>query len=533
MSGVMDEPGAVASGGSASHRAATEILARRKRWLERDTTVDTSALGHAPARYAVWGMVLLSTTVVLGGETLTTLDRPTTAVIWGALALAAFCASLMSILGPAQYGDLGIARWKFGPWILLWCGGAFGVATTTWSHPQNGTPAQIAITSVLKALWLIAVGMGAWALGYVVGVGQSIRRFGTRSLEMMTARFDTEVRSRSAPWLLYAIGISARLAITATSGFLGYVGNPSSLASSASGYSGILGALSLCAPLAVAAASLQVFRERLAGARLTLAILFLMEVVFGAASGGKESFVIAVLAVIVPFSASRRRLPKTVIIGSVIAFLVVVIPFNQAYRSVVRGGSATLTPREAVAAAPGILRQTVSHGVVTVMPTSFAYLMQRIRQIDSPAIILQRTPGQIRFLSPIRLAEESVSGMVPRVVWPGKPISLTGYQFSQDYFGLPPTVYTSTADTLIGGFYIYGGWIPVIAGMFVVGCGIRFLDDILDIRANPHAIFLVLLLFSSLVEGQVDWQAILTSVPAITAVWLLAVAATFRARARA
>ena len=101
---------------------------------------------------------------------------------------------------------------------------------------------------------------------------------------------------------------------------------------------GILGALTLCAPLGLAAAALQVFRERLPGARTTLVVLFLVELAFGAAAGGKESFVIAVLAVVIPFSAARLRLPKSVLIAVVLIFLVVVIPFNQAYRSIARWG---------------------------------------------------------------------------------------------------------------------------------------------------------------------------------------------------
>jgi len=94
-------------------------------------------------------------------------------------------------------------------------------------------------------------------------------------------------------------------------------------------------------------------------------------------------------------------------------------------------------------------------------------------------------------------------------------------------------VYTSTADTEIGGLYLYGGWIPVIVGMFLLGCGVRLLDDVLDVRANPHAIFLVLLICPSLVKGEGDGESLLASVPATLFIWLLATALTFRARRRA
>ena len=69
--------------------------------------------------------------------------------------------------------------------------------------------------------------------------------------------------------------------------------------------------------------------------------------------------------------------------------------------------------------------------------------------------------------------------------------------------------------------------------MFLLGCGVRLLDDVLDVRANPHAILLVLLLFPSLVKGEDDWGSILASIPATLVIWLLATALVFRARRRA
>jgi hypothetical protein len=43
--------------------------------------------------------------------------------------------------------------------------------------------------------------------------------------------------------------------------------------------------------------------------------------------------------------------------------------------------------------------------------------------------------------------------------------------------------------------------------MFLLGCGIRLLDDVLDVSGNPHSMFLFLLLFPSLVKQEDDWGA--------------------------
>ena len=112
------------------------------------------------------------------------------------------------------------------------------------------------------------------------------------------------MRSPLAPWILYAIGTAARIATAVTTGRFGYVGDVQSAVTTASGYQQGLSLLSLCAPLAVAAAALQVYRERVPGARVTLTVLFLAEIAFGAAAGGKQSFIITILAVAIPFTAA-------------------------------------------------------------------------------------------------------------------------------------------------------------------------------------------------------------------------------------
>ena len=156
---------------------------------------------------------------------------------------------------------------------------------------------------------------------------------------------------------------------------------------------------------------------------------------------------------------------------------------------------------------------------------------QRIREIDNVAIIMQRTPDQIGFRSPVELIVEPLVGVVPRALWPGKPIGLTGLQVTQEFYESPAV--TASADTLVGGLYWYGGWLPVLAGMFLIGCAVRLVDEALDVRNNPHAIFFTLLLFPIVVRAEDDWLSIMSSIPATIFVWLLAVALTFRSRGRA
>jgi len=492
---------------------------------------------RGPARWnvvvsrPVYGALLLFATAAgLLAETLNTAAIPAQAVVWGGLAMAAYGYGLLCVVLAVRGPGQGLGYWRLGPWMMIWCGTMYGLATVTLRQPQTGGIAEIALPDVLRALWLVAIGSTMWALGYVLGPGRVLRAGAARAVGSLQSRYAGDVRSPLTPWLLYGIGIVARAAQALSTGRIGYVGNAASAVSTATGYGQIIALLSYCCPVAVAAAALQVYRQRRPGARTTMIILFLAELGFAVASGEKENFVLTVLAVAIPYSSGRGRLPSTMLALLGIIFLVVVIPFTQAYRSTARGTTVTLTAGQAVGTVPGLLRATLNSesDLITALPDSISYLLERGQNIDSPAIIMQRTPGQIPFASPADLVTGPLTALVPRALWPGKPILATGYDFGQEYFESPSDVYSSTTITPIGDLYRHGGWVPVIAGMFLFGCGVRLLDDALDVRANPHAMLLILFLFPSLVMSEQDWITLLAAIPPFVLLWWLTVALTFR-----
>jgi len=473
------------------------------------------------------GLGFMAGTVVLLAVALADADRPTAAVVWGGVALAAWCAGLMCVTGGPLYRDLGLARWKAGPWILLWCALTSGLATATWDQSQAS---QITLPAVLRALWLVAVAMTVLTAGYLAGPGTLIERLAARRMAALSAQRLPQVRSQATPWLLFAAGLAAQVAGALWTGTLGYAGVSAATVSSPSAYAQVLALLALLAPLGVAGAALQAFGEKLPGARATLAVLFCSDIAAGAVTGFKSQFVVAVLAVIIPVAAARQRLPKRAILVAVAVFLVVVIPFTGAYRAAARDGAQVLTPAQAAARAPAILRGEAATGFASAVPASADYLLQRVQEIDSPAIVMQRTPSQIPFASPAQIAETVAEALVPRVLWPGKPAIAPGYDFSQQYYGLPASAITSAAITPEGDLWRYGGWLPVTIGMFLLGCLVRLLDDVTDIRTSPHAVFLLLLIFPVLVKNEEDVVSLLLAVASSLAVWLLAVAVAFAPR---
>ena len=247
--------GSAALTGDLSHGRGCRRPARRPRRATGKTGDEEARAAAVTAGRVIAAALLLAAAIGLAAQALAAEGRPTHAVVWGSLSFAAYSVSLLCLIGGGQGKFLGLGRWRFGSWILLWYCAAFGVATLTWVQPQTGTAAEISVSSVLWALWLVAVGMTLWALGYFTGPGRPARHCGARVMAALNLRFAPEVRSPLAPWILYAVGTAASAALAATTGRFGYLGNAQSAITTASGYQQILGDLSYCAPLAVAAAA--------------------------------------------------------------------------------------------------------------------------------------------------------------------------------------------------------------------------------------------------------------------------------------
>jgi hypothetical protein len=493
-------------------------------------TAGTAPRGTA-APFLPMGLALVAVAVGLAVISVSS-AQPDRSIVWAAVALAVYCGGLLLLTGVALGEDgLGLSAWRIGPWSLVWGALAFGLATITWITPQAGPSGEILPASVLRALWLMAVAFTMLVVGYcaeprAIAVWQA-----SRVTAALRRRFTDDIRSPAVPWLLLAIGLACQGATAATTGRFGYVGNVASSVSSASGYAQYLAVAGECVPLAVAAAAVRAYRTRARGAWLTLGVLFAAAIVLGAVGGTKQSFVVVILAVIIPRTTVRRRLPWGGVLAAVLFFLLLVIPFNLAYRASARG-AATLSTAQAIAAAPGILGQVLATDLnPVVLGRSASFLALRIRSIDSPAIILQRTPGEIPYSSPAQLAEAPVLDVIPRIFWPGKPILAVGYQVSQQYFQLPANLYTSSDVTPEGDLYRHGGWIPVIAGMLILGCLLRVLDDVANPLRSVHGSFLIILLLPDTVQAGSDWSTLLAGIPGIILLWLIVVAFSFRRQA--
>lgn len=408
----------------------------------------------------------------------------------------------------------GISRWRLGPWYLMCAGVAFGLASLTWLGPQTSPATRIALSSVVYGLGVFGLSIAAWTVGYVAGPLRVIQTAANRGIGLLLRGSSTTIRGGLAPWGLYAIGTASRLTSVLFTGRFGYVGDPSGLVVSAAAYGQLLHILSTFALFAIAAAAYRAFNTTIRGGKATLWILVGIEVLIGAIAGGKESFVLSLLAVLIPYGATRGRLPLRVLLIGALLFLWIAVPFNQAYRDVVRSDSVNLTPSAAIEAAPEVFSGSVQSQspAVTIVDSANA-IFHRIREIDSIAIITQLTPDTIAYRSPWEFATAPVVGLTPRLLWPDKPILVGGYEFSQEYYGLPSTMYTSTAVTPLGDLYRHGGLWMVALGMLVLGAGCRLFDRLFRPETDPRALCFVMVFVPVVIKSEIDVQSLLTSIP--------------------
>ncbi len=455
-------------------------------------------------------------------------------IIWGAIALAVFCTGLLLLMSATTGGDgFGLSDWRIGSWSLVWGALAFGLATITWIGSQAGTAAEILPASILRALWMLALAMAMLTAGYCAGPYRLAVAHARRAADAVTGQLTDDIRGSAVPWVLFGIGVTAQLGYALLTSHLGYIGDVAASVTTASGYSQYLAVAGDCVPLSVAAAAIRAYQTRVMGAWVSLAVLFAGAICAGAIIGGKTSFVVAILAVIIPRTVIRRRLPAGAVAAALLFFLLIVIPFNLSYRASARG-AVTLSTSQAIAAAPAIAGQVLASDLApSVVQRSASYLAERIRTIDSPAIIMQRTPAQIPYSSPADLVISPVVNLVPRILWPGKPILAEGYQVSQEYYHLPAQVYTSSDVTPEGDLYRHGGWFTLIAGMFLGGCGIRILDEVTDLRRSVRGAFLIIVLFPDIVQAGSDCATLVAGIPGYVLLWLAVCALSFRRRAAA
>jgi len=449
----------------------------------------------------------------LAGATLAVADSGIfpigTSVVFGSIAVAT--AALAAAVASARGAGLALGRFRLATWYPLLFAVAFGLTSVSWRNPQSGSAALIGQKSVLTALTYAVLSLAGWTIGYLLGPGRPARHAVATGIRRVLGAGRPALRTPKIALVLYGFGWIGRSLQLAT-GRYAYLGDASIGVVSASGFGQPIALLELCTRFALVVAAIDVAWSRKRRSRNTLAALLILELAVGLFGGMKSEFVLTILGLVVVAAATESRLPKKGMIFAFLAFTVL-LGFNEQYRSQVRTSEYSLSPAQAAPLVPRLLVETLIHtSPRSIFIDGPQRLGERLREIDNVAIVVQRTPSEIPYAGLRPLAEAPALGVVPRVIWPSKPLLTRGYEFAQQYYDLRG-LYTSSAITPIGDLYRHAGLAALLSGMVVLGAACRLVDDELHPSVDLRLAVFFIPLFAALMNVETDAVAALASVP--------------------
>jgi hypothetical protein len=318
----------------------------------------------------------------------------------------------------------------------------FGALSFVWLGTPVTPPPGIGVDQVADALLLVAAGLAAFGIAARL-VGRSAPRPELKfSREAVPSR-----RVIAATFAVGAVGAAVGLAI----GAVGY-GASSNPSRQVLAGSQVLTQLSGLGALVVLATAIAYFGTASRGYGRFLLVLTLMQAAVGFAVGFKGLSLAPLVFVCLAFIACRRRVPLRLIgVGLLVA--AVLVPTVSFYR-------ATIRPTRGAVPVPLFTR--VAH-------QARFYATARFRLIDHVALIQARTPSVYERGDGSRYLLLPALVVVPRALWPDKPVLEEGIEFSRTYWEIPPAVRTSTPPTQIGDLYRNFGVPGVLVGLFAWG----------------------------------------------------------------
>lgn len=226
------------------------------------------------------------------------------------------------------------------------------------------------------------------------------------------------------------------------------------------------------------------------------------------------------VALLLTYSVARGTFPMRFVAFGVAAFILVVMPFVTTYRVDVRGQG--LDFGAAIQTAPTVARTSTGFGQAG---SSSEQLRLRLREIDNFAVVVQKTPRSIAYRPLDDFVQAPVMGVIPRAVWPDKPVFAVGYEFARQYYGQDRGTYSSAATTPQGDLWRHGGLSALLVGMVAMGLGVRYLDGALRPERDFRALFFVLAFFPLVVKWELDVVSFLLSlvglvVTPLVGVWI-------------
>lgn len=459
---------------------------------------------NRPILLTLLGCFVLSLIAFLLGDTVVS-------IVCGSLSLtlAGLAATLHMTRGKPLVTTL--SSGQLGPWFAVSTAIVFGVASLIWIAPPAPYSFLVTPSGVLTALFVVAVALLCFTAGYSIAFPGPTNGAAHWMNRVIVTNRTLRLGQRIA-WLLLGVALVGYLGEIAIGRF-GYLSNPAAAVSSGNPFAQLLFVLSNFSVFAVALSANDYARSPRKGPLASLAALLAIQSIVGAFSADKEIVALGFAAALFGYAVGGRRLPIAWIVAAIFIFVFVVVPFTTSYRNEVLVGGSRLSPLQVI--------QTVSkRGLAFFGPTQLGspamQTLQRVSRIGDVAVIVQLTPEAIGYRPLGELFEAPFLGLIPRLVWPDKPVLASGYEFSQQYLGARAGQYSSAAVTPEGDLWRHGGWLVVVVGMLIFGAGVKILDtSTIDVTNAPVRLLTVLTFFPLIVKHEADAVFLLASVPSL------------------
>jgi hypothetical protein len=310
----------------------------------------------------------------------------------------------------------------------LWAGAAaltFGALSLLWIGEPNIPPPGIDRDDVSRALLLVAGGVAACSLGALV-----VARPRRRAPLVVAPEHLPPPRLLVGLFLVGGAGLVAGMLLGAV-GFDADAGETSGILPFAQ-FITQLGGLGF---LVIGVTAVAAFTSRSSVYVRLLVVFMAVQVAGGFVAGYKSQSLAPLLLSGLVYVAARQRVPWRALAITAGVTVLVLVPANSVYRTVLR-------PNPNVGAPPAT--------PLTVAQDTLAYAKFRFRLIDHVALIDDRTPDVYAHGNGNRYVLLPALVIVPRPLWPDKPILNDGLEFSHTYWEIPVNTETATPLTQPG-----------------------------------------------------------------------------------
>lgn len=260
--------------------------------------------------------------------------------------------------------------------------------------------------------------------------------------------------------------------------------------------------------LVLPAIALRVFRRKrwLLG-WIALSLIIMIEWAFTIIGGTKGAIIYVLIILVACRLYVGRGIPWRLVTVLGVLF-VIIFPINRLYRPLIISGLVDTHSVIDTAFNVGMLaRKTwlerpIGENIQDFLDVVRHRQSQLIQSISLAAYV---TPETIPFRYGRDYCVLPLYILVPRVIWPEKPIQGGSVQFSIDYVGMSADTINSSAVTPFGDLYLNFGFPGILGGMFLLGILYRwFYQAVRDANSESKLVlYLGLLLWMTNIEGEI------------------------------